>query len=136
VFGRVFSPDLKQDLESQLINVNYFDLFASFKDMLARSKVQRFHEVVREEVSLGQKINELLDDIAERGEISFFEFITRQPSIMAKVVSFLAILELVKIRSIRIAQSGLFGDIRVSKNIDASLTEPEQSVPSEGIQQT
>jgi segregation and condensation protein A len=66
-----------------------------------------------EEVSINEKIS-LIDELLEsKGDFMFSDLIVHRDSMMDIVCAFLAILECVKERIIRILQNKLFGDIRI-----------------------
>jgi len=95
-------------------DVSSFDLWAAFQSVLNRVKEPSSGEVVRARFTVGQKIAaiaarlrwandglafiDLFDDSASRGEV---------------IVTFLALLELIRRLRARVAQEGLFGAIRV-----------------------
>jgi len=75
-------------------------------------------EIVYEEIPIEQKIREILDlleDSARQGRkyISFKDILIREIKRIGAVVSFLAILELIRLKQIVARQSKLFGEIRI-----------------------
>lgn len=73
-----------------------------------------FRNIEREEVSLPDKINFIRDYAQERKQFSFQKLLESQHSKMHVVVSFLAILELMKMGEITIEQNEIFGEIIVT----------------------
>jgi segregation and condensation protein A len=65
------------------------------------------------EIPIEVKIREILDLLEGRQFLSFSEIVKLQPSRTAMVVSFMALLELVKNKQIVAKQSELFEDIRL-----------------------
>lgn len=81
-------------------------------------------EVIEEVISLEDRIGTLRTSLRERAEYRFGELIAATGNRMEVIVSFLAVLELVKRRFVVVSQSGSFGDIRIS--LGASGTDPER----------
>jgi segregation and condensation protein A len=67
----------------------------------------------RHEVSVREKVEEILAALMERGHVSFRRLVSTCRSRLEVVVSFLAVLELIKSNRLRAEQSELFGDIRL-----------------------
>ena len=66
-----------------------------------------------EEVSVNEKLTLIHEHLERRGEFLFTDLLTRKGLLMDLVCSFLAILEAVKSKLIRIYQNRMFGDIRI-----------------------
>ena len=97
-------------------------IFKSMMHQYSNEKILNMYE----EISVNEKItlmNELLED---RKECLFTDLLTRPGNEMDVVCAFMAILEAVKFRMIRILQNKLFGDIKICAREDA-----EKYVPSE-----
>jgi segregation and condensation protein A len=74
----------------------------------------------RQEVSVREKVEEILTALAQRGHLSFRRLVSACRSRLEVVVSFLAVLELIKSNQLRAEQSELFGDIRLVALEEAS----------------
>ena len=68
---------------------------------------------LNEEVSVNEKLSLIEEFLESRGEFLFTDLIQRRESVMDLVCAFLAILEAVKSRRIRLYQNRMFGDIRI-----------------------
>lgn len=88
-----------------------FDLISALRQILERFPEERAHEVVLEKISVREKMNLLLDDLHRRGKVIFQSLFDTATSRLEVVVTFLAMLELVKIRAIRVAQEERMGAI-------------------------
>ena len=71
--------------------------------------------VMEEVVSLEEKIFQLKDTIEKRIKIAFHETVEQAESKVDVVVTFLAMLEMIKQRVVSVQQSELFGDIIIEK---------------------
>jgi len=77
-------------------------------------KEVKIEEVIEEVVSLEERILTLQASLRKRAEYGFRELIANTENRMDVIVSFLAVLELVKQRFVVVSQSDTFGDIRIS----------------------
>lgn len=72
-------------------------------------------EIIRKTISIQDKIEHLRMLISEKARVGFHEFLRKSKTKMEAVVSFLALLELIKQRAVEVDQAGLFGEIEVKK---------------------
>lgn len=115
VFIRLTAGESEQEPEEERIEVNLFELLEAFRNVLARVKMETFHEVVLEHVSVEDKIQEILTLLErENRSMAFHRLFPEQVTRRVVVVTLLAILELVKMRRIRIFQLAPFETIRIS----------------------
>ena len=117
IFGRLLpmksmSP-VEEEEDEDGLNVNLYDLLKAFQKILEELPEHAVKEIPRDEVKVAQKINDILDALEESESISFTDIFKKQNSRQAMVATFLAMLELAKMRSIKIRQSNIFGDIRI-----------------------
>ncbi len=105
------STPAEEEVMPEFQEVNLFDLLTAFKQVLAYAKPEMFREIDREEFKTSQKINEILDLLDESSTLEFVELIRNQTSRMAMVTVFLAILELARLKAIRVVQEKVFDRI-------------------------
>lgn len=85
-------------------------------------------------VTIGQQMTLIRDELTRHRQISFRRLLRRAASRMEIIVTFLAILELVKQYEIEVRQETLFGDIIVSTPTTAPS--PQSGGASEGLSPT
>ncbi len=73
-----------------------------------------FGKIEREEVDMDQKMEDVLLYAKQKGTFSFRELLTMQASKMNVIVTFLVILELMKVGKIMLEQQELFDDIHIT----------------------
>ncbi len=112
VFTRPISEEEKANME---VSAGVFDLLTAFRDTLLRAQALMEIEIARDEVTLSQKLAEVEALIEANESINVRELFESSRSRRELVITFLAILELVKELKIRIVQSGAFGDIEARK---------------------
>ncbi len=88
-----------------LAEVPLYALVQAFQTVLDRNKVKMSHEIVTDRVSLSDRINELTDLLRVRKRVTFealFEGVVTKADL---VVTFLALLEMAKLRMTRLFQT-------------------------------
>lgn len=107
------------DLDDLLKDVNLTKLNEIFQMVLKRQvdKIDpvrsKFGKIEMEEVSLPEKITYVSKTIKNRKRCSFKQLLEEASSKVEVIVSFLAILELIKIGEIEVHQDNTFGDIYI-----------------------
>ena len=115
VFIRLMAPELEEVPEEESIEVNLFELLEAFRQVLERVRADTVHEVILEHLSVEDKIQEILTLLErENRSVVFHRLFPEQASRRVVVITLLAILELVKMKRIRIFQLVPFETIRVS----------------------
>jgi len=115
VFIRLVSAEPEPAAEEERVEVNLFELLEAFRKVLERVKPESVHEVTLEHLSVEDKIQEILTLLErENRSMAFHRLFPEQTSRRVVVVTLLAILELVKMRRIRIFQLAPFETIRIS----------------------
>ena len=107
--------------EETALDVNLIDLLRAFQRILDELPDEVVREIQREEVSVVQKMNEILDLLEGRESLLFHEAFAVGKTKVAVLATFLGMLELSRIKSILIRQAALFGEIRLYKRDDAAL---------------
>lgn len=115
-YRKLFNEDSKLAAsygEESYKNATVFDLLKAFQNIMERSKKkEHVHVVTFEPVTLEEKKELILNMLQVSKKISFFG-ITKDDNRHHIVVTFLALLEMIKLRLINIIQSDLFDDILI-----------------------
>jgi len=95
--------------------VSPFDLWAAFQSVLNRvSQAQGEGEVVRPRFTVAQKMAVVAAKVRWAKErLRFVDLFKEDATVVEVIVTFLAILELIRLRRIRVVQERLFGEIWV-----------------------
>ncbi len=99
--------------EEHLVEVTLFGLLAAFKDILIHTQEDVTAELVRPEITVSQKINDLMDMLHADRRIIFRPILTACRTKIEKVVALLALLELIRLKLVRVVQNTIFGEIEV-----------------------
>ena len=112
--------------------LSIFELLGALKRVIERLPKDLVHEVTLEKITVREKMTLLLDKLHERGSILFEALFDQVKSRMEVVVTFLAMLELVKVRAIRIVQDEPGGPIIIEAADRAVLDESEEQDGASG----
>ncbi len=88
-----------------LAEIPLFAIVEAFQRVLERSRVKLSHEVVAERVSLSDRIGELADLLKVRRRVVFDELFEGVSSKLDLVITFLALLEMTRLRMTRLTQT-------------------------------
>lgn len=115
LFARSFpSPDLHvAEVVVDAPEIELFELIEAFRVILAKAPRETFHEVSAQSISIAERINEILSLIQVKDVIAFEELFDNVLDRDYLVTTFLALLELCKLKIIRVHQSVLHGPIRI-----------------------
>jgi segregation and condensation protein A len=114
--------------------LSVFELLSALKQVLDRLPKDAVHEVTLDKITVREKMTSLLDALRARGSVYFESLFAEVKTRLEVVVTFLAMLELVKVRAIRIYQEHLTAPIMIEAAADmdeaagrAVLDEAEES---------
>jgi len=97
------------------IEVDLFSLLAAFKQVLERARERPSIDLPAEQSSIEMRIEQLLGRLSETDACGFEDLFAADGSRSGMIVTFLALLEMIRLKLIRVFQSGSFGAIRVYK---------------------
>ncbi|HEX5544025.1 MAG TPA: segregation/condensation protein A, partial [Nitrospira sp.] len=98
-----------------LENVSLFDLVDALKDVLERDPNSRLIEIVPDNLTVRERMNLILETLEGKDSVSFAALFEGSSHRMVVVVTFLALLELMRLRVARVFQAETFGPILVSR---------------------
>ena len=93
-----------------------FDLIDVFSKALKEAPRELFYEVVKDEFSIEEKIHHILHLLLDEPVIKLLDLFTKAKNKFDIVATFLAILELIRLKEIIVRQKSLFGEIEVIRN--------------------
>ena len=112
----VRSPDRGEFLigsEDEFVKIGLFELIDAFQKILERIPDDHRVDMRADEISVKDKISQIIDILEAKKSITFIELFTDNPNKNEIIVTFLAILEMVKLTLIRIVQHVQTGVIRI-----------------------
>jgi segregation and condensation protein A len=114
VFGRGM-PIEEADAQGlpPLAEVPVFALVEAFQRVLDKSKVKLSHDIVADRLSLSDRIGQLADLLTLRGRLAFEDLFENMSTKFDLVITFLALLEMTKLRMTRLYQAEPFGPLHI-----------------------
>ena len=104
-------PPLRTDYP---LDVSLFDLLAALRRVIDQMPKTDHVEIQAERLSVAQRIAEVLELMADGREMAFEELFLEAREVSDVVITFLAVLELVRLRLVRVWQVEAYGVIRVA----------------------
>ncbi len=105
--------------EDMHLEVTLFELLDAFRGVL-RNAGDEVKELIYEEIPLEQKIREILDLIDAKGALAFSEIFRPNHPRRQLIVTFLALLELIRLKQIIAKQTEDFGEIMIYKAMETA----------------
>jgi segregation and condensation protein A len=127
IFRREPLPEEKETPAEGILELSLFDLVEAFRKAIAGLPREELMEIDLERISLSDRIQDILERLQQSGNILFQDVVGDSPTRKMIIYSFLAILELMKLRIIRVFQVDPFGAIRIFPAV-------EDSSPQSGVQ--
>jgi segregation and condensation protein A len=115
VFGRGASEPVPEG-PAPFASAGVFSLLDAFEKILAKTKVKLDHEVIFDRITITDRMMELHDKLAARRAMQFEDMLVEPGKPITRfeiVITFLAILEMAKLRMIRLYQSDPLAPIHV-----------------------
>lgn len=117
------TTDAKQWLQQQLPDIALHELAIALSQALAQAELLNHHQVQREKLSTRERMSRILDLLQQRKRLRFAEVFVASEGRPGVVVSFLAVLELVKEALIEVVQVDAYSEIHIaSKELDDAAT--------------
>jgi segregation and condensation protein A len=120
--GVALGPD---DHSTVLQDVSLFDLIAAFNDVLKKAKPEEIGEILAERFTVADKIAAVLCMVSTGKSVSFSELFGETATRHEIVCTFLALLELIRLRQVSVLQKEHFGEITINRAENADEPAPE-----------
>lgn len=122
IYGRGYhdgDPKIMTETEDDnlLRDVSLFDLIASFKFAMDRMPKKFTHEVIRLNVTVEEQTEFLKEFFSRRSEVTFLELMKILGERIRIVVTFLALLEMIRSRHLIVRQQSPFGELSIMRSV-------------------
>jgi len=102
---------LGPESDVSLHDVSIFDLITAFSEVLKKVKTEELREIFAEHVTVAEKIETVVKTLETQDRVTFGSLFSGMASRAEIVCTFLAILELIRLKQIVARQEASFGDI-------------------------
>lgn len=125
------APDFKKEVPHPEVEMK--ELLLALQDILVRADMFESHQVERERLSTRERMSQVLDHLRVGGFVAFVQLFTFEEGRFGVVVTFLAVLELVKESLIELVQSEPFAPIHVRARGDAMESDMAKALEQESM---
>ncbi len=115
IFARVGDDLISPEAPLRLGEVGIFQLINAFQNVIKRLEAQEdLREIFGEHFTVSDKIDWILQRVAAGSTVRFSELFAQIASRVEIVVTFLALLELIRLKQVRATQSNPFNEIEIA----------------------
>lgn len=101
------------DPSAEVVKTDLFELITAYHQLINRTSNADGLRIISEGISVKDRMNEVIGMLEAKGTITLLELIPHRPERMDIVVTFLAILEIVKLGLARLVQNGQNASLRL-----------------------
>jgi len=105
--------------EDEFIEVNIFELIDAFHRLVSRLDKKELLEIDLEKMSLTDIINDVMERVTREKDLTFEELLGKRIDRRRIIYTFLAILELIKMKMVKAYQTSAFGVIRIFPAVES-----------------
>lgn len=124
VYSRAVPENVKTSGQKEgYFESSVFDLITAFNKVMKDIPKDVFHEVIKDEFTVEEKMHDIFHMLVKKSVLYFTELFKSARSKLEIITTFLAVLELIRLKEIVIGQRELFGEIEILQNKE--LMEPK-----------
>lgn len=124
VFTRPVPQSEKEMRVEPTFELSLYEIMRAFREIMSRFDSREASEISPEEFTIEEKIDWVLSLLDESGQATFSELFAKSASRLEMVVTFMALLELMKRAMIKCMQERSFSEIWIYRRTDPPLEEP------------
>jgi segregation and condensation protein A len=107
------------DKGDELIEVSIFELIEAFHNLVSRTGQKELMDIDLEKMSLTDIINDIMEQLNREKNLTFEELLGEKKDRRRIIYTFLALLELIKMKMIKAYQTSAFGVIRIFPAVES-----------------
>ena len=120
--GKVFTRQIAEyyleglspeEPEINTFSADLYDLLQAFQTALAKASKEMVHEIHEQVISIEEKMEEIKRRLASEGRFPFFSLFRKPWTRNELIATFLAMLELARMKLVRVRQDQVFGEIMI-----------------------
>jgi segregation and condensation protein A len=105
--------------EDEMIEVSIFELIEAFHNLVSRIDKKELLEIDLEKMSITDIINDVMERLTNEKNLTFEELLGERVDRRRIIYTFLAILELIKMKMVKAYQTSAFGVIRIFPAVES-----------------
>ena len=111
-----FCDDLEEEGEP-IVNVGIFELIQAFQGVLKRfDDEDDLTEIADDRFTVSDKIDYLITNVSKGQKVKFYQLFEEASTKSEVLVTFLALLELIRLNEFQVRQNGVLGEIELTRN--------------------
>jgi len=110
------TPSSANQSDEIYFEASIFDLINAFTQALKEVPRELFYEVIKDEFTVDQKIHDILHLLIKQEVLILTQLFSQAKNKLEIIATFLAVLELIRLKEILVRQKGLFGEIEIIRN--------------------
>ncbi|MBA5875084.1 MAG: segregation/condensation protein A [Nitrospira sp. CR1.2] len=119
-FGRELGPPVELTNDKSLLDdLSLFDLVDALQGVLSRHPGKRLVEIIPDNLTVRTRMSAIIDALEVQDSMPFTALFEASSHRLVVIVTFLALLELIRIKVVRVFQTETFGTILVSRAFTA-----------------
>ncbi len=123
-------PDIDIPVKSEVyFEASIFDLINAFSKALEDVPKDLFYEVIKDEFTIEEKVHQILHFLLVQSSVKISELFAQAKHKIEIIVTFLAILELIRMKEIVARQKDFFADIEISRNKENIIPYEKRNTP-------
>ena len=107
-----------------------YDLMVAFRDVMKAQKPETVHNVNSRKVTIEDRMKAIVAFLSQREYATFTQLFADRPEKIVAIVTFIAVLELARLRRIRVYQAVPFSEVRVYPHLEQEVS-PDVEIPGE-----
>lgn len=136
VFGRpafcgTERKSLPEEIDEEPLELTLFDLVDAFQDIVQRTPGKAFVEVTPDHLTVKDRMNYILERLEYEAAIPFESLFMPEEGRLFVIVTFLGLLELIRIKLVRAYQAEAFGAILLSRAFLPATAEDAETEETE-----
>ena len=115
---KMFTRDIPFEAEpgEVFFEASLFDLITAFTRVLKDVPKDIFQEIIKDEFTVERKVHDLLHMLVKSPALSLFSLFNNSKNKQEIIATFLAVLELIRLKEILVVQNRNFSDIEIIRN--------------------
>jgi segregation and condensation protein A len=103
-------------LPAEYFEASIFDLISAFSRAMQETPKELFYQVIKDEFTVEEKTRDILRSLLMEPSVRLLNLFSRSTGKLEMIVTFLAVLELIRLKEVRARQSAAFGEIEIVRN--------------------
>jgi segregation and condensation protein A len=118
--------NLREGAKEVYFEASLFDLINALSEALRKTPEEVIHEIITEEHTVEQKIHDVLHLLLDKPAVRLNDLFEKSKNKIEVIVTFLAVLELIRLKEVKALQQGPFADIEITRNTDNMVPVEEE----------